>query len=90
MKTLSQNFVVPNKLGLHARAAAQLVKTTSAFLSEITLTAKKQTVNAKSIMGLLMLAASQGTPITVNVSGQDAEDALQAVTKLIEDKFGEE
>jgi phosphocarrier protein HPr len=90
MMVLTKSFIIPNKLGLHARAAAQLVKAANRFLSEITLSTKKQAVNAKSIMGVLMLAASQGTKISVKVEGKDAADALEAIEALIQNKFGEE
>jgi len=90
MTVLTKSFTIPNKLGLHARAAAQLVKAANRFGSEITLATKKQSVNAKSIMGVLMLAASQGTKISVKVEGKDAAEALGAIEALIENKFGEE
>ena len=90
MTVLTKSFTIPNKLGLHARAAAQLVKAANRFGSEITLATKKQSVNAKSIMGVLMLAASQGTKISVKVEGRDAAEALKVIEALIENKFGEE
>lgn len=90
MPELSENFTIPNKLGLHARAAALLVKTTSQFSSDVSLSARKQTVNGKSIMGVLMLAASQGTKVKITVNGKDAEECLNAIRSLIENKFGEE
>jgi phosphocarrier protein len=90
MTVLTKSFTIPNKLGLHARAAAQLVKAANRYGSEITLATKKQSVNAKSIMGVLMLAASQGTKISVKVEGKDAAEALGAIEALIENKFGEE
>lgn len=90
MLELTQNFVIQNKLGLHARAAALLVKTTSKFLSEVLISARKQTVNGKSIMGVLMLAASQGTKIKVTVTGKDAQDCMNVIAEVINGKFGEE
>jgi phosphocarrier protein HPr len=90
MPTFSKSFVIRNQLGLHARAAALLVKTTNRFASEVTIATQKQSVNGKSIMGILMLAASKGTKITVQVDGPDAEEALNAIGALINDKFGEE
>jgi phosphocarrier protein len=90
MTVLTKSFTIPNKLGLHARAAAQLVKAANRFTAEITVSTKKQAVNAKSIMGVLMLAASQGTKISVKVEGKDAAEALNAIEALIENKFGEE
>ncbi len=90
MPEISATFVVSNKLGLHARAAALLVKTTSQFSSDISISARKQTVNGKSIMGVLMLAASQGTKIKVSVNGKDAQECMAAISLLIVNKFGEE
>lgn len=90
MKTFSKTFVIKNKLGLHARASALLVKTTTRFISDITLSARKQSVNGKSIMGILMLAAAKGTKIQVKIQGEDAADAMKAIQELFEKKFGEE
>jgi len=81
---------IVNRLGLHARAAAQLVKTANLFTSEILIEKDEETVNAKSIMGILMLAAVCGSEITVNVDGDDAESAMQAVGELVENGFGED
>ena len=85
-----QTFTIKNRLGLHARAAALLVKTANRFASEITIEKDGVEVNGKSIMGILMLAASKGTKITVKVNGKDSTQAVQVLGKLIEDKFGEE
>ncbi len=85
-----ETFTIKNRLGLHARAAALLVKTANRFASEITIEKDGVEVNGKSIMGILMLAASKGTKITVKVNGKDSTQALQVLGKLIEDKFGEE
>ena len=90
MPVLTKSFTIPNKLGLHARAAAQLVKAANRFASEITLATKKQAVNAKSIMGVLMLAAAQGTKISVTVEGKDAPEAMKTIEGIIDNKFGEE
>ncbi len=90
MKTITKTFMISNKLGLHARAAAQLVKTVNRFNSEVTISNKKQTVNAKSIMGVLMLAAAKGTEIIVQVEGSDASESIEAIEELINSKFGEE
>ncbi|MEJ2470347.1 MAG: HPr family phosphocarrier protein [Desulfuromonadales bacterium] len=90
MKRESAEFVIVNRLGLHARAAAQLVQTANRFLSEVTITRDGQEVNGKSIMGLLMLAAPCGSIITVSVSGEDAEQALKAIGEMINDGFGED
>jgi phosphocarrier protein HPr len=85
-----QTFTIRNRLGLHARAAALLVKTANRFVSEVTIEKDGLEVNGKSIMGILMLAASKGTKITLKVEGKDSVQALQILGKLIENKFGEE
>jgi len=85
-----QSFTIRNRLGLHARAAALLVKTANRFMSEVTLEKDGLEVNGKSIMGILMLAASKGSKITLKVDGKDSAQAIQILGKLIEDKFGEE
>lgn len=90
MAEISETFIIQNKLGLHARAAALLVKTVTQFSSDVSISARKQNVNGKSIMGVLMLAASQGTKVKITVNGKDAADCLAAISKLIENKFGEE
>ena len=85
-----QTFTIRNRLGLHARAAALLVKTANKFASEVTIEKDGLEVNGKSIMGILMLAASKGTKITLKVEGKDSVLALQTLGRLIENKFGEE
>jgi len=85
-----QTFMIRNRLGLHARAAALLVKTANHFVSEVTIEKDGLEVNEKSIMGILMLAASKGTKITLKVEGKDSVQAIQTLGKLIESKFGEE
>jgi len=85
-----QTFTIKNKLGLHARAAALLVKTANRFISNVSLEKDGLEVNGKSIMGILMLAATKGTRITLKVEGKDAEQAIQTLGKLIENKFNEE
>lgn len=80
---------IVNRLGLHARAAAKLVHTASAFEAKVTLVKDGEEVDAKSILGLLLLAASQGTWIRIRVEGQDEQSALVAVTELIADRFQE-
>lgn len=87
---LSRDFIIRNKLGLHARAAAQLVQTTNRFRSDVTVSKDGVEVNGKSIMGILMLAAAQGTTIKVMVQGEDAEQALMTIGQLIDDGFGEQ
>jgi phosphocarrier protein len=90
MSTISSEFKVVNRLGLHARAAAQLVQTANRFLSDVTVEKNGEEVNGKSIMGLLMLAAPQGSLINVTVSGEDAEEAIKVIGTLINDGFGED
>jgi phosphocarrier protein len=85
-----QTFTIRNRLGLHARAAALLVKTANRFASEVTLEKDGLEVNGKSIMGILMLAASKGSRITLRVEGKDSAEAIQTLSQLFEDKFGEE
>ena len=79
-----------NKLGLHARAAAKFVTTAAGFESEIMVRRGDREVNGKSIMGVMMLAASQGTVIELEVTGDDAQQALAALEALIRDRFGED
>ena len=81
---------IVNKLGLHARASAKLTQLASGFQSEIWLTRNGRRVNAKSIMGVMMLAAAKGSTITVEAEGDDEQDAVDALAKLISDGFGEE
>jgi phosphocarrier protein len=83
------DFTIVNALGLHARAAAQLVKLANRFQCEVFIVKDEQEVNGKSIMGVLMLAATQGSVITVRADGADAEAALKAVGELIQAGFGE-
>ena len=83
-------YEIVNRLGLHARAAAQLVQTTNRFLSDVVIEKDGNEVNGKSIMGLLMLAAPQGSKVNVTVSGEDAEDAMKVIGTLINDGFGED
>jgi phosphocarrier protein len=85
-----QAFTIRNKLGLHARAAALLVKTANNYAADITIEKDGIEVNGKSIMGILMLAASRGTRITLKVEGKDAAEAMQTLGQLIENRFGEE
>ena len=80
---------IVNKLGLHARASAKLTQLASTFTSEIWLSRSGRRVNAKSIMGVMMLAAGQGTTVVIEAQGTDADKALEALLKLIRDKFGE-
>ena len=86
---VEKEIEVINKLGLHARAASKLVKCCSGFQSTIQLIKREKTVDAKSIMGVLMLAATQGSRLTLRVDGDDAVGAGDAVTALFENYFGE-
>ena len=86
---LRSTITISNRLGLHARASAKLTKLCSSFASEIFLTRNDRRVNAKSIMGVMMLAAGCGSQIAIEVDGSDEEQAMRAVRELIDDKFGE-
>jgi phosphocarrier protein len=87
---ISRDFVIPNKLGLHARPSAQLTQTASRFGAEIHIARNGRRVNAKSIMGVMMLAAGQGATVTVDAEGDDAEAAVEAIGQLIGSGFGED
>lgn len=89
MSTIVEEVTVTNALGLHARPAATLVQTTLQFRCEIFIEMEGRRVNAKSIMGLLTLAAAQGTRLNVRCDGDDAEAAIQAIRDLFESGFGE-
>ena len=86
---LSNEFLIVNKLGLHARASALFVKTASRFTSEIKLAKEGVEVNGKSIMGIMMLAASKGTTVRLSVSGPDEVEAMQVIGDLVNNGFGE-
>lgn len=81
---------IVNRLGLHARAAAKLVQTAGRFDCQVHLVKDGDEVDAKSILGILLLAAAQGTLVTVRCEGEEEEEALEAVTRLIADRFDEE
>ena len=85
-----REFDIRNRHGLHARAAAQLVRVANQYASEVRLVKEGMEVNGKSIMGVLMLAAPKDTKILVRVVGEDADAALVAIGELIDGKFGEE
>jgi phosphocarrier protein HPr len=89
MALSERNFTIPNTLGLHARAAAQLVQMANRFQAEVFIEKDGTRVNGKSIMGVLTLAAAKGSQITVSCEGADAETALSTLSKLIESGFGE-
>jgi phosphocarrier protein len=86
---IRKEIEILNKLGLHARAAAKLVQCAGRFASHVEIERRGQSVNGKSIMGVMMLAASQGTRITVAASGEDEDAAMAAIEALIGDRFGE-
>jgi phosphocarrier protein len=83
-------IIINNKLGLHARAAAKFVTMASRFSANVEISFSERTVNGKSIMGVMMLAAAKGSEIEIRCDGTDEEDAMQALTELIENRFGEE
>lgn len=85
----SAELLVTNRLGLHARASAKLTQLASGYQSEIWLTRNGRRVNAKSIMGVMMLAAGKGASITVETEGADADAALAAIRALVAERFGE-
>jgi phosphocarrier protein HPr len=85
----SIDAAIVNRLGLHARAAAKLTHVASGFQSDIWLSRSGRRVNAKSIMGVMMLAAGKGATVKIEAEGTDADAALAALTKLIADRFGE-
>lgn len=86
---LQQEAEIINKLGLHARASAKLTQIAGSFSSEVWLSRNGRRVNAKSIMGVMMLAAAKGSRIVIETDGPDETEAMQALHKLISDRFGE-
>ena len=86
---ISQTVTIINKLGLHARAASKLVNCAGQFESEVTIERNGNRVNAKSIMGVMMLAASKGVELELEIDGADEQDCLQAIVELIDNRFGE-
>ncbi|MFY1830646.1 HPr family phosphocarrier protein [Myxococcus fulvus] len=90
MATVAEGtYEIINELGLHARAAAQMVKVANRFKSDVLIEAQGQRANAKSIMGVLMLAAAQGVQVKLTCKGDDADACLAELAKLIADRFGE-
>ncbi|WP_242104611.1 MULTISPECIES: HPr family phosphocarrier protein [unclassified Lysobacter] len=87
---LEREFIVSNRLGLHARATAKLVQALSSFRCNATLSAKGREVNAKSIMGVMLLAAGAGTPVLLRVDGEDEAAAAAAVAALFDRRFDED
>lgn len=86
---IKQEIEISNKLGLHARASTKLTQTASQFNCEIWIERNSRRVNAKSIMGVMMLAASKGSTIQLETSGDDEQPAMEALVTLIDSKFGE-
>jgi len=86
---IQSSVTISNKLGLHARASAKLTKTAGGFACEVWMSRGDRRVNAKSIMGVMMLAAGVGTEVVVETNGADEDQAMQALLALINDKFGE-
>jgi phosphocarrier protein HPr len=84
-----RDIEITNKLGLHARASAKLTQLATSFKCEVNLERNGRRVNAKSIMGVMMLAAGKGSVVTIETEGDDAEAAMSGLVALIEDKFGE-
>ena len=89
MAVIKATSRINNKLGLHARASAKLTKLAGSFRSEVFLSRNGRRVNAKSIMGVMMLAAGIGTEIEIETEGEDERQAMDALVALIDDKFGE-
>jgi phosphocarrier protein len=86
---IQTRILISNKLGLHARASAKLTKLAGSFQSEVHLSRNSRRVNAKSIMGVMMLAAGMGSEIEIETSGADEQPAMDALRALIDAKFGE-
>lgn len=87
---VEKNVVIQNRLGLHARACSVFVKEAARFASQITLSRDGLEVNGKSILGVMMLAAERGAELTLRAEGTDEREALEALVKVVNDKFGEE
>ncbi len=83
------DVTIPNKLGLHARASAKLTKLAAAYPCEVWMSRGERRINAKSIMGVMMLAAGIGTQVSIETEGPQEQDAMDALLALINDKFGE-
>ena len=86
---IKTNILISNKLGLHARASAKLTKLAGSFQCEVFMTRNARRVNAKSIMGVMMLAAGMGTDVEIETDGVDEQQAMDALLALVNDKFGE-
>jgi phosphocarrier protein HPr len=86
---IKRSITISNKLGLHARASAKLTKLAGSFASDIHMSRNQRRVNAKSIMGVMMLAAGMGTDIEIETEGPDEQAAMDALVALVQDRFGE-
>ncbi|WP_303784030.1 HPr family phosphocarrier protein [Azovibrio restrictus] len=86
---LRREAEIINKLGLHARASAKLTQTASRFAAEVWMEKNGRRINAKSIMGVMMLAAAKGSTVTIETHGDDETEAMEAILALIADRFGE-
>ncbi len=87
---IKRELVITNRLGLHARAAAKLVQLANQFQSQVFISTERMSANAKSILGVLTLAASRDTPVTLEVEGPDEAEAIEKIEALIRGKFGED
>jgi phosphocarrier protein HPr len=88
--TVERTVIIQNKYGLHARPAAEFVKRAHTFTADVWVRKEDLEVNGKSIMGMMMLAAEQGSEIVIRASGEDAEAAVDGLTRLVSGRFGEE
>lgn len=88
--SISRNLEIINKLGMHARAAAQFVQLASSFVSHIEIEKDSQRVNGKSIMGVMMLAASKGNTVTLHANGEDEVESINSLEELINNRFNED
>ncbi|GMR01059.1 MAG: HPr family phosphocarrier protein [Gammaproteobacteria bacterium] len=88
--SISKNIEIINKLGLHARAAAQLVQLASSFTSHIEIEKDNRRINGKSIMGVMMLAAGKGSEITLYINGDDEKESMKKIEELIHNRFNED
>ena len=86
---IKTNITISNKLGLHARASAKLTKLAGSFPCEVWMTKGERRINAKSIMGVMMLAAGMGSQVEIDTDGEQEQEAMDALVALINDKFGE-
>ena len=87
---ISKTIIIQNKLGLHARSASVFVRTASGFASSVTVSNLHATANGKSIMSMMLLQAALGTEIALEIEGDDEQEAINAITTLIDNKFGED